>query len=130
MNKTRPSARARYQQHKISAEKRGIESTLSYEDFYILKSQDCFYCDIPNFFLEEYSTHLHVNTPWMTLDRKDNSKGYTKENTVACCYLCNRIKSNFFSVEEMRDLAQRYVKPKWSAFKDDVQFDLSTWKFF
>ena len=29
----------------------------------------------------------------ITLDRLDNSKGYTKENTVVCCYGWNQIKS-------------------------------------
>ena len=27
------------------------------------------------------------------LDRKDNSKGYNKENCVVCCSICNRLKS-------------------------------------
>lgn len=32
----------------------------------------------------------------MTLDRLDASKGYTKENTVACCHWVNQLKGELF----------------------------------
>jgi hypothetical protein len=34
------------------------------------------------------------------LDRKDATKGYFRDNCVACCARCNRSKSNTFSFEE------------------------------
>lgn len=36
------------------------------------------------------------------LDRIDNKKGHTKDNTVVCCGLCNKTRSDNFSVEEMK----------------------------
>lgn len=35
------------------------------------------------------------------LDRKDNSKGYSKENVVSCCSTCNDMKSKYLTYEEM-----------------------------
>lgn len=35
------------------------------------------------------------------LDRKDSSRGYTADNVTPCCGMCNRIKSDDFSSEEM-----------------------------
>ncbi len=35
------------------------------------------------------------------LDRIDNNKGHTLENTLVCCELCNMTRGNRYSVEEM-----------------------------
>ena len=36
----------------------------------------------------------YTDTPFLRngIDRIDNNKGYTKENCVPCCDICNRIK--------------------------------------
>lgn len=40
------------------------------------------------------------------LDRRDNSKGYTIDNSVPCCWRCNRIKGADLTEEEMMAVAQ------------------------
>lgn len=35
------------------------------------------------------------------LDRKNNAEGYSKENCVVCCTLCNLIKGRMLTYEEM-----------------------------
>ncbi len=35
------------------------------------------------------------------LDRKDNTKDYSKDNCVVCCFDCNATKGARFSYEEM-----------------------------
>lgn len=82
-----------------SAKKRSIQVELTMEEFSVVTSADCFYCwgSLP---FAGYG-----------LDRKDSSGGYTLENVVPCCKICNRIKSDILTSRqmfEMRDhLAQR-----------------------
>jgi len=75
--------------------KRGFNCNLTKEwfiDNIILKP--CSYCgDIDN----------------VGCDRVDNSKGHTMDNVVPCCYRCNVIRSNFFSVDEMKEIGM-FVK--------------------
>jgi len=63
---------------------------------------------------------MSLKTPWMTIDRKDNALGYTPENVVSACFICNRIKSNFFIYEEMLEIGQKYVKPRMLIFEQEA----------
>ena len=69
-----------YKSYINCAIKRDYEFKLNFEEFCNLVEQKCFYC------------HHHVLTETNGIDRVDNSKGYTRENTVSCCEKCNRIK--------------------------------------
>ena len=46
------------------------------------------------------------------LDRLDNNKGHTKDNTVPCCYDCNCAKNINFTFDEMKILGQTIRKIK------------------
>ncbi len=46
------------------------------------------------------------------LDRIDNTKGHTIENTVVCCELCNMTRGDRFSVDEMKLLGYVIKKIK------------------
>lgn len=74
---------------------------LTFQEFLgFTKITQCEYCDSPIQW-KPYSDKKHAG---YNIDRKDNSKGYTKENCVVCCSQCNRVKNNSFSHEEMRKL--------------------------
>lgn len=45
-----------------------------------------------------------------TFDRKENTKGYTKDNLVVACYRCNYMKGNQFSYEDMLILGRALRK--------------------
>lgn len=82
----RESAKARYntlegrlEKYIENAEKRGFEWSLSDEEAIALFREDCHYCD-------------SKGDPLNGIDRKDNRKGYTEENTLPCCSWCNRAK--------------------------------------
>lgn len=49
----------------------------------------------------------------LTVDCKDNYDGYELDNMVLACLRCNYIKSDFLSFEEMKEIAKKYVRPKW-----------------
>ena len=65
---------------------------LSKEQYMQLVCQLCSYCKRP------------LGKTGIRLDRIDNARGYEITNVLPCCYLCNRIRSDYFSVEEMRVL--------------------------
>jgi hypothetical protein len=70
---------------------------ITYEEFLeFVKIKNCHYCGDPVLW-HEYTRSCDANG--CNLDRKDNDKGYTKENCVVCCGQCNKGKSNIFNYE-------------------------------
>lgn len=65
--------------YKRNAAKRSIEFLLSDELFIRVIGGDCHYCGISNA---------------GGVDRKDNTRGYTDDNSVSCCWTCNRMKTD------------------------------------
>jgi hypothetical protein len=64
------------------------------DEFYNwIENSCCYYCD---------SNEIKT----LGLDRIDNSKGHTKNNTVVCCELCNTTKGHRFTVEQMKKLGE------------------------
>ena len=74
-----------YTTHKSQAYRRGKEHTLSIEEFEGIISQPCHYCKKRKA-LSKPLLMLIPNPPdwfyWIGVDRKDNSKGYTIDDTV------------------------------------------------
>lgn len=56
----------------------------------------------------------------MTIDRKENDRGYVEDNVVPCCFNCNRIKGSFFSSDEMKFIADNLIKPKLKHHDEEV----------
>lgn len=81
---------ARHKKNKVS---------LTYEEFAELaKTKHCHYC-FDYLVWTEYSLNRGRSAA-SNLDRKDNGKGYTKDNSTPCCVRCNRSKSDLFTYEE------------------------------
>ena len=57
-----------------------------------ITTKSCFYCG---------TTSRPIGA-----DRIDNSKGHTQENVVPCCKICNKVRNNIFSVDEMKMLGK------------------------
>lgn len=69
--------------------KKQYDCDLSLLDYTKLIEQDCYYCLMP-------LKHM----TGISLDRIDNSKGYTSKNVVPCCGSCNILRGNRLSLEE------------------------------
>jgi hypothetical protein len=82
---------------------RGVEFSLTDEQFYELLNKNCHYCNIePSNLLDKTYYAIKYNG----VDRKDNNKGYTLENSVPCCRMCN-IAKNKNTYEEFINWAIR-----------------------
>jgi len=79
-------------------------------NWYIKQPKKCIYCGIEEnkLKLKKYKLFA-VNTKSLTIDRKNNNKGYILNNIALACGRCNLIKSNFFSFKEMLNIGRKYV---------------------
>jgi len=81
-----------YTKIKLSSTKKNIVFNLNFNEFIeFTKIRNCEYCN----------TSIDWNSKdRFNLDRKDNLKGYTKDNLTVCCWNCNNTKSNRFTYDE------------------------------
>lgn len=89
----RQSPKRRYNRAKKVAKNRSIEFTLTIEHYSNLIKQPCY-----------YECGNNVSETGIGLDRKDNTKGYTLENSVPCCAFCNIIKDPYLTESEMLEI--------------------------
>lgn len=80
--------------YKRSAIRRGYSFDIDLENFKILISSNCFYCgSIPSNRISLCLEKTEENTlVYNGVDRKDNNIGYTIDNCVPSCYICNKMK--------------------------------------
>ena len=82
-----------YTQYRKEAEKRGMEFSISKEEFGEITLKNCYYCGIvPSKVFGRKG--MHGSYTYNGIDRKDNSVGYIYENCLPCCWVCNKTKSN------------------------------------
>lgn len=99
-----------------SIKRSGHTNSISYDDFLIFTKQlQCHYCrwEVP------WPTHQIANMPrhGYNLDRKDNGKGYSVDNCVVCCGLCNFTKADRFTYDEMKILGKTIATIKQGRIK-------------
>ena len=70
--------KGKYHKYKSSAKTRGFSFKISFEEFMSFWQIPCSYCG--------------GGIETVGLDRVDSSKGYTLDNIVSCCSICNRMK--------------------------------------
>jgi len=72
----------------------------------------CSYCGVT---LEQYrsSTFLKKIRPHIKnfgIDRKDTKRGYELDNIAVACNFCNSVKGSFFSHDEFKEIAKKYIR--------------------
>lgn len=79
--------------YKHRAKNKKIDFELDKESFRNIIIQKCVYC---NQFGKNHRTKRSCNGKFISngIDRIDSSKGYTKDNIVPCCKICNQMKNN------------------------------------
>lgn len=69
--------------------------TLTFSEYVEIVSRPCDYCGLENDTIQSGG-----------LDRLDNSRGYEYGNVVSCCPICNMVRNNIFTPDEMKILGQ------------------------
>jgi len=95
------------------------EVLISKEEFIIWYENQpkvCIYCDIPEEKTMIWKKLFNHRSTQLSIDRKDSFGNYVFDNMTLCCYLCNTIKNNVLSFDEMKYIGQNFLKPKWQNF--------------
>lgn len=95
-------------QYKVNATKRNIAFTLTEQEVFTIIFSNCHYCDSPPSNISKTrnrkdrkpkSDNQKFKVFYSGIDRVDNNKGYTVDNCVPCCDICNTSKNKLeFSV--------------------------------
>ena len=80
-----------YASYKFGAKKRKLMWGLPQETFEQLSLSDCHYCGASP---QTRNLSHNVSKALNGIDRINNEIGYTTENSVACCKVCNRANNN------------------------------------
>lgn len=88
----------RYRTARSKANFIGREFSLQFPEYLHLISGRCSYCE------------QEIESTGTGLDRLDNSRGYSADNVVACCWVCNRTRADYFTPDEMRDKIGPIIK--------------------
>lgn len=97
--------------YREKAKRRRLVFNLTEEEFMKLTSQFCYYCGVkPKQTLSNKA--YNGNFIYNGLDRVDNDKGYTLENVVPCCGICNRAKKNLTQEEFYKWIERVYLYGK------------------
>lgn len=100
--------RASWKRCEDCAKKKNIYFDLTYNEFLkFVEEKTCHYCNCDILWIPFGKKAKRYN-----LDRKDNSKGYTKDNLVVCCWKCNDLKGNKISYDDFYALGQILLKDK------------------
>jgi len=86
---------------------------LEFVEWYKSQPKKCAYCDIPDEYIDKLNDTVMKRSKRLTIDCKDNDKGYDLDNLVLSCHRCNFMKSDILSYDAMRDVGQRHIKPIW-----------------
>lgn len=106
-----------YRAIRNGAKSRDMSFDISFEDFVNISRNPCAYCGLPPYDIhyayskKRYSRGISadVSTTFNGLDRVDSSLGYFLENVVSCCFMCNRMKSDFSLEEFLKKIEEVYL---------------------
>lgn len=81
--------------YKSGAKRRNIEYNLTTDEFLNIVNKNCHYCNEPPKYRTWKIQNKNLEMTVNGIDRIDSAKGYTKENCVPCCQICNEMKLHY-----------------------------------
>ena len=102
----------KYLQKQVNAQERGLEFTLTLQDMRaLLKKKTCYYSG---------ATLTLTGETALSLDRIDDSVGYTKLNTVACASVVNKVKNELLEKNLCNGLTNAQIRRMLTSFVNIV----------
>jgi len=98
-----------FHRYKRQAKQREYEFNLTKEHFKMLVTSDCYYCGTPPAQVVQSRYGRNGGVTYNGVDRQNNAQGYTADNVVPCCGMCNRAKRDA-SVAEFIEWATRITR--------------------
>lgn len=102
-----------YKNYKRAAKNRKYEFNLTKEEFVELITSNCTYCGSEPTMTFTYGAGSSETDyslfKYNGVDRTDNTLGYTKENSVSCCKICNNSKASLTIKEWLQWLKKVYL---------------------
>jgi hypothetical protein len=94
----------KFKMYSFAAKRRDYQFNLSLEEFTKIFHGDCDYCG---------------KEDARGIDRVENAIGYTKENSVSCCEMCNKMKWKWDKAQFLIQISKIYNfnKPQWQQHK-------------
>lgn len=117
-----------YLAYKTNASKKKLDFFLTKEEAFFLFKEPCFYCGRKDYNKsktrkrkgrKELKDRLEIYS-YNGIDRIDNSIGYTKDNCVACCKICNISKSDL-SLEEFKNWLETAYRWTFNDYSKEVE---------
>lgn len=97
-----------YSSYRRAAARRSILFTLTLEEFLKLTSLPCFYCGrLPSNIMKSAS-EKSKNFVYQGIDRENSHQGYTRSNSVPCCFVCNKMKGTKSHIEFLNTITNIY----------------------
>lgn len=110
--KTYRHERAKHYILKNRSREKGLPFDISVDSFNEWlhnQARECHYCGAK----EEQLIHWKdIKKRKLTIDRKDNSRGYDLDNMCLACFRCNSLKGDFFTCEQWKSICQKFIKPR------------------
>lgn len=101
-----------FNSYKHGGEKRGYGFLLTKEEFKLIVSKNCYYCNrIPS--QMSFSKNRKNTFLYNGIDRVNNNEGYLINNTVPCCKHCNRAKMSLSKeqfLQLVKDIYNNLIK--------------------
>lgn len=93
-----------FSDYKKRAEYKKMDFDIDFKEFSKITQQNCHYCSVePELRTRKFTDYANG------VDRIDSSMGYTTNNIVPCCKICNMAKSNL-SYDDFMTWVNRLIK--------------------
>lgn len=114
-----------FRSYRDRAKHKGFSFSIDKDIFFTLVALNCYYCNFPPKNTYRYKSSDKEPFLYSGLDRIDNEIGYELSNCVPCCRVCNYVKGQYLTKEELINIISQRIKKDsdpWYKFRGQSGF--------